>query len=45
MGITIDQSKKLFTIHTAHSTYQMGIGTYGHLLHYYYGPHAEGDFL
>ena len=44
MGITIDQSKKLFTIHTAHSTYQMGIGTYGHLLHYYYGPHAEGDF-
>ncbi len=44
MSIIIDQNKNLFTIHTVHSTYQMGVGTYGHLLHYYYGPYAEGNF-
>ncbi len=37
MPIFIDEARKLFTIHTKHTTYQMTVGKYGHLLHLYYG--------
>ncbi|MCD7736160.1 MAG: alpha-galactosidase [Lachnospiraceae bacterium] len=37
MSIWIDEQKNLITIHTKHSTYQMAVGRYGHLLHLYYG--------
>lgn len=44
MAILYDKTKQLITIHTRETTYQMGVGPYGHLLHYYYGKQAEGDF-
>lgn len=44
MAILYDKSGQRITIHTRTTTYQMGIGPYGHLLHYYYGKRAEGDF-
>ena len=31
------------TLHTKHTTYQMGILEHGFLLHLYYGPKAEGE--
>ena len=34
---------ELITLHTKHTTYQMGIAEHGFLLHLYYGPKAEGD--
>lgn len=34
---------KLITLHTKHTTYQMGVTELGFLLHLYYGPKAEGD--
>ncbi|MDO4298732.1 MAG: alpha-galactosidase [Lachnospiraceae bacterium] len=43
MSIIIDQKEKLFTIHTAQSTYQMTVGKFGHLIHLYYGKKTEGD--
>jgi alpha-galactosidase len=44
MSTIYDKDKKLITLNTANSTYQMGIGPYGHLLHLYYGKKAQGDF-
>jgi alpha-galactosidase len=44
MGSIYDRDKKIITIDTANTTYQMGIGPYGHLLHLYYGKKAKGDF-
>lgn len=37
MSISYSSEKNLFTIHTVHSTWQMKVGRYGHLLHVYYG--------
>ena len=37
MAIIIDQEQKLITLHTKNTTYQMGVGNYGQLLHLYYG--------
>lgn len=45
MAIIYDREQGLLTLHTLHSTYQMGISSYGHLLHLYYGRRAEGSFL
>jgi alpha-galactosidase len=44
MGTIYDRDKKIITLNTANTTYQMGIGPYGHLLHLYYGKKAKGDF-
>ena len=41
MAITYNQDT--ITLHTKNTTYQIGIGKYGFLLHYYYGPKVEGD--
>jgi len=43
MAILIDESRKVFTIHTDNSTYQMKVDDYGFLLHLYYGRRTEGD--
>lgn len=43
MSIHYDAETKTLTLHTARTTYQMKLGKYGHLLHTYYGPRAEGD--
>lgn len=37
MCIDIDQEKRLFTLHTAHTTYQMMADSHGVLRHFYYG--------
>ena len=43
MAIIIDQEQKLITLHIKNTTYQMGVGNYGQLLHLYYGKHLTGD--
>ena len=43
MAVLFDPERKLFTLHTRHTTYQMKLGPCGILLHLYYGPRAEGD--
>ncbi len=43
MAIHFDQENSLFTLQTAHSTYQMKVGKFGHLLHLYYGRKSSGD--
>ena len=42
MSITYKDDERLFTITTAHTSYQMGIDPLGHLLHLYYGRRAGG---
>ena len=35
MAIIYHPNKKIFTLHTAHTTYQMQVDTLGYLLHLY----------
>jgi alpha-galactosidase len=44
MSAIYDKEKKIITLNTENTTYQMGISPYGHLLHLYYGKKASGDF-
>ena len=37
MAVYVNESKKLFTLSTAHTTYQMKVDEYGVLNHLYYG--------
>ena len=37
MAIIYYPNKKIFTLHTAHTTYQMQVDPLGYLLHLYYG--------
>ena len=43
MAVTAGENGRLFTIHTAHTTYQMKADRYGILLHLYYGRRTEGS--
>ena len=43
MPILYSSEKKLFTLHTAHTTYQIQIDPYGVPLHLYYGTRCEGE--
>lgn len=43
MSISYQEEKRIFTIQTAHSTYQMMVDKYGFLLHLYYGKKVEGE--
>lgn len=47
MAIEFSKDKKIFSLHTRHSTYQMQIDRYGFLLHLYYGKRIRGyaDYL
>ena len=47
MAIIYNPNSKIFTLHTAHSTYQMKVDTLGYLLHLYYGDRCSGsmDYL
>lgn len=45
MSIVYHTENSVITLQTDHSTYQMQIGPYGHLLHLYYGPHIEGETM
>ncbi|MBQ3292016.1 MAG: alpha-galactosidase [Mogibacterium sp.] len=42
MSILFNDKEKTFTIHTAKSTYQMKVDSYGFLLHLYYGRRTDG---
>ena len=44
MGIRFDSDKKIFTLTTRDTMYQMQIGPVGHLLHLYYGPKTDDCF-
>ncbi len=41
MAIFFQEKEKVFTLHTRHSTWQMQVSPYGHLLHLYYGRRVE----
>ena len=43
MAITVAENGRLFTIHTANTTYQMKADRYGVLLHLYYGQKSRGS--
>ncbi|MDO4621001.1 MAG: glycoside hydrolase family 36 N-terminal domain-containing protein, partial [Lachnospiraceae bacterium] len=47
MSISVERNGRLFTIHTAHTTYQMLADDHDVLLHLYYGRRSEGcgDYL
>ena len=43
MVIQYQEKNKIFTLHTAHTTYQMKVDDYGFLLHLYYGERISGS--
>lgn len=45
MSIIVDEEKKLFTLHTENTTYQMKVARNGLLLHTYYGARIDGQDL
>lgn len=45
MAILYDQERKIFTLQTKHTTYQMMEGPYGFLLHLYYGKKIQNGFM
>ena len=45
MSIHFDDKARTLTLHTANTTYQMLVDTWGHLLHLYYGRRLEGYSL
>ncbi|MCI5621044.1 MAG: hypothetical protein MR355_05725, partial [Lachnospiraceae bacterium] len=42
MAIIYDPNKKIFSLHTKNTTYQMMVDKYGYLLHLYYGEKNSG---
>lgn len=42
MAIIFDENKRIFTLHTKHTSYQMQADSYGYLLHLYYGARIKG---
>lgn len=43
MAIIYNEKKKIFSLHTQDTTYQMQIDAFGYLLHLYYGKKEMGD--
>lgn len=41
MAINYNEKKRIFTLHTKHSTYQMKVDDYQYLLHLYYGKKID----
>ena len=42
MAITFDEGRRIFTLTTKNSTYQMQADSFGYLLHLYYGAKTQG---
>jgi alpha-galactosidase len=42
MAIEYNAARRIFTLQTMHTSYQMQADGFGHLLHLYYGPRIEG---
>lgn len=43
MSIQFSDTRQVFTLHTDRTTYQMKIGSYGYLMHLYYGEKIEDE--
>ena len=43
MSITFNELTRIFTLNTAHSTYQMQADMHDYLLHLYYGARTAGE--
>ena len=43
MAIIYNPNKKIFNLHTAHTTYQMQVDPLGYLLHLYYGDKTNSS--
>ena len=43
MPVLINQEKRIFTLQTANTSYQMQADELGYLLHLYYGPKTDGE--
>ena len=43
MAVFFEQSNRIFTLQTNHTTYQMKVDDMGFLLHLYYGSKVSGD--
>lgn len=43
MGIFYQEKERIFTLQTAHTTYQMKVDDFGFLLHLYYGKKVCGN--
>lgn len=43
MAICYQEEKRIFTLQTVHTTYQMKVDDFGFLLHLYYGGKTKGD--
>lgn len=43
MSITFNPSNRIFTLNTAHTTYQMQADAHDYLLHLYYGTRTSGE--
>ena len=43
MAITLNETTRIFTLTTAHTTYQMQADAQGYLLHLYYGARTAGE--
>ena len=43
MAIIYNPNKKIFTLHTAHTTYKMQVDPLGYLLHLYYGEKTNSS--
>ena len=43
MAVVYQEKKRIFTIYTKNTTYQMKVDSYGFLLHLYYGAGVPGD--
>ena len=41
MAIIYNKEKRIFSLHTEHTTYQMMADTHDYLLHLYYGKRLE----
>lgn len=43
--IALDKERRVFTLHTQNTTYQMKADRYNVLIHTYYGPRVSGGDL
>lgn len=43
MAIIYNKEKRIFSLHTGHTTYQMMADTHDYLLHLYYGKRLDSE--
>ena len=45
MAVVYNEMKRIFSLHTRNSTYQIKADRYGYLLHLYYGKKISADII